>query len=60
MPCNGNRGLKAQGRKVVQSNVKFEFKEPFVPYNAHLHTESDPLRPENMYYWEENIINSTG
>ncbi len=29
-------GLKAHGRKVVESNDKFVLKEPHAPYNAHL------------------------
>ena len=53
-------GLKAHARKVVESNDMYELKEPIVPYNAHLHTESDLLRPKNMYYWKENIIYTTG
>ncbi len=53
-----NLGLNALGRNVVESNDKFELKEPNAPYNAHLITKNDLLRPENMYCWEENIINS--
>ena len=53
-------GLKVQGRKVVERNDKFVLKEPYVPYNAHLDTEKDLLRSENMYYWDENVINSIG
>ncbi len=47
-------GLKAQGRNVVESNDKFELKEPIAPYNAHLQTENNLLRPANMYYWDGN------
>jgi hypothetical protein len=53
-------GLKAQGRKVVESNDQFVLKEPYAPYNARLDTEKALLRSENMYYWDENIINSIG
>ena len=53
-------GLKAQGRKVVESNDKFELKEPIVPYNARLSPKKGLIMPVNMYYWEENIINITG
>ena len=50
-------GLKARGRKVVESNDVFELKETIAPYNAHLPTENDLLSHENMYYWEGCIIN---
>ena len=53
-------GLKVQGRKVVESNDMYVRKEPYVPYNAHLDNEKDLLRSENMYYWDENVINSIG
>ena len=53
-------GLKAQGRKVLEKNDKFVLKEPYAPYNVHLDTEKDLLRSENMYYWDENVINSIG
>jgi hypothetical protein len=45
---------------VVESNDKFVLKEQYAPYNAHFGTEKDLLRPENMYYWDENVINSIG
>ncbi len=53
-------GLKAHGRKVTESDDKYVLKEQNVPYNAHFGTEKGLLRPENMYYWDENVINSTG
>ncbi len=59
-PAVGNRefvkdtkailGLKAHGRKVIESDDKFILKEQYVPYNAHFGTEKGLLRPENMYY----------
>ena len=45
---------------MVENNNKFVLKEPYVPYNAHLDIEKDLLRSENMYYWDENVINSIG
>ncbi len=45
---------------MVESNDKFVLKEQYAPYNAHFGTEKDLLRPENMYYWDENVMNSTG
>lgn len=53
-------GLKAHGRKVIESKDKFVLKEPYVPYNIHYDTEKEHLRPENIYYWDENIMNSIG
>ena len=53
-------GIKVQGRKVVERNDKFVLKEPCAPYNVHLDTEKDLLRSENMYYWDENVINLIG
>lgn len=53
-------GLKAHRRKVVESSDKFVLKEQYAPYNVHLDTEKDLLRSENMYYWDENVINSIG
>jgi hypothetical protein len=35
-------------------------KELYTPYNADLDTEKDLLRFENMYYWDENVLNSIG
>ncbi|MCP4374546.1 MAG: transposase [Deltaproteobacteria bacterium] len=53
-------GFKAHGRKVVKSNDKLVLKEPHAPYNARLDTEKDLLRYENMYFWDENVMNSIG
>lgn len=40
----------------VESNDKFVLKEPY----AHLDTKKNLLRSENMYYWDENVINPIG
>ena len=51
-------GLKAHRREVVESSDKFILKEQYAPYNTRFDTEKDLLGAENMYYWDENIINS--
>lgn len=53
-------GVKALGRKVVESNDHFVLKETYAPYNARLDTQKDLIRSENMYYWDENVINIIG
>ena len=50
--------LKAQGRKAVESNDQLVLKEPYATYNACLDTKNALPKSENMYYWDENIINS--
>lgn len=44
-------GVKATGRKVVNMDGMSELREPSTPYNANFIPENDPLRVENLHYW---------
>ena len=48
-------GIRAKGRKVVESNKSYELREPAVPYGANLTPESSLLRLENTYFWDDII-----
>ncbi|GJQ59495.1 MAG: transposase [Candidatus Scalindua sp. AMX11] len=48
-------GFKALGCKVVENNDKYELKELIAPYNVHLQTENNHLRPGNRYYCDVNV-----
>ena len=48
-------GIRAKGRKVVESNKSYELREPAVPYGANLTPENSLLRLENTYFWDDII-----
>ncbi len=55
-----NTKFKGKNGNVIMSNEMYELKEPTVPYHALFNTKKDILRTENMYYLDENLLNSIG
>ena len=47
--------FKAKGREVVGEDGIYTLREPPAPYNSILGYENDALRPENAYFWEDNL-----
>ena len=46
-------GIKAQGRKIIGGNKSCELRELAVPYGGNFTPENGPLRPQNVYYWDD-------
>jgi len=47
-------GMKAKGRKKINSGKGYELREPLAPYNTNFASENNALRLKNTYYWEGN------
>ena len=48
-------GIRAKGRKVVESNKSYELREPAVPYGGNFTPENGLLRLQNTYFWGDII-----
>jgi putative transposase len=48
-------GIKAKGRKVFRNNGAYELREPAAPYKALLDPKNDVLKPENAFFWRNNL-----
>jgi hypothetical protein len=48
-------GIKAKGREVLGEDGSYALRESPAPYNGILGYENDVLRPENAYFWGENL-----
>jgi putative transposase len=48
-------GIKAKGRKIVESNKSYELREPAVPYGANFTPESGLLKLKNTYNWNDIV-----
>lgn len=49
-----------QSRKTQEEDGKYMLKETQVPYSPHFAHKKGLVSAENMYFWDENKINSTG
>jgi hypothetical protein len=48
-------GFKAKGREVIGGVGSYELRESPASYRAILGHENDPLRPQNGYFWDNNL-----
>jgi putative transposase len=48
-------GIRAKGRKVFRNNGAYELREPAAPYKALLDPKNDVLKPENAFFWRNNL-----
>jgi len=48
-------GIKAKEREVAGEDGSYALRESPAPYNSILGYENDILRPENAYFWEDNL-----
>jgi len=46
-------GIKAKSRKIIGGNKSCELRELAVPYGGNFTPENGPLRPQNVYYWDD-------
>jgi hypothetical protein len=47
-------GIKAKGRKKVNSGKGYELREPPASYNSNFAHKNDTLRLKNTHYWRDN------
>lgn len=47
-------GIRAKGRKVLDSGMAFQLRESKVSYCAVFDTENDDIGGENSYFWSTN------
>jgi len=52
-------GIKAKGREVVGEDGSYVLRESPASYSVVLGHENDVLRPENAYFWDDNLCIST-
>jgi len=48
-------GIKAKGRKIVESDKSYELREPPVPYGADFIPKNGLLRLNNTYFWYDIV-----
>ena len=54
-------GIKAKGRKIKeQQEESYMLREESAPYNAFFATEIEALRSENVFFWEDPLIDLDG
>jgi hypothetical protein len=46
-------GIKAKGRKIVESDKSYELREPSVPYGADFIPKNGLLNLNNTYFWDD-------
>jgi hypothetical protein len=46
-------GIKAKGREAVETDGRYQLKEPVLSYKANFNPENNDLRPENTYFWDD-------
>jgi hypothetical protein len=45
-------GIKVKGRKVVEKGGGFTHREPMSDYGLYSGPETNPIVPENRYFWD--------
>ncbi len=45
-------GIRAAGRRILESNGQFELRDPDISYNAHFGPKKANIDPENGYFWK--------
>ncbi len=53
-------GYPCQGRKIQKEDEKYILREMQVSYSPHFAHKKGSVSAENMYFWDENNINSIG
>jgi hypothetical protein len=48
-------GIRAKGRKVVETGDNFELRESPAPYKDISGHENEAIRLQNEYYWENSV-----
>ena len=51
-------GIKAKGQEAVETDGRYQLREPVLSYKANFTPENNDLRPENKYFWNDIALKS--
>jgi hypothetical protein len=51
---NGELGIRAKGRKLLDSGGSFQLREASIPYNVNFEDENNDIGVEDSYLWINN------